>query len=258
MTGVKEVATPMNMTLDLHAATSLAFDATIYRQAIGRLQYLAITRPEISFAVNHLAQYMAAPTELQWQSVKRVLRYLKGTLHYGLHFRGGHSLSLVAYSDSDWGGARDGGRSTTAYVVYFGPNVVSWRSVKQRCVSRSSTEVEFRALANAAAEVMWIQNLLRELGIRLPSSPALVTDNMSATYVCKNPVFHSRMKHLALDYFFVREQVVSGSLRVRYVRSSEQVADLLTKPLGRHLFSVFRSKIGLTDGAPILRGRVEA
>ncbi|XP_019167153.1 PREDICTED: uncharacterized protein LOC109162902 [Ipomoea nil] len=156
MTGAKEVTTPMNTSVDLYVVTSPVFDVIVYRQAIGRLQYLAITRPEISFAVNRLAQFMAAPTELQWQPVKRVLRYLKGTLYLGLHFRRGQSLSLTAYSDSDWGDTRDGGRSTTAYVIYFGPNVVSWRFAKQRCVSRSSTEPEFRVLTNFVAEVMWI------------------------------------------------------------------------------------------------------
>ncbi|XP_019177877.1 PREDICTED: uncharacterized protein LOC109173074 [Ipomoea nil] len=136
MTGAKEVSTPLSPSVDLCADTSPSFDATMYRQAICRLQYLVITRPEISFAVNRLAQFMASPAEVHWQSVKRILRYLKGTVHYGLHFRGGPSGSLLDYSDSDWGGLHDGGRSTTAYVMFFGANVVSWRSAKQRfCVS---------------------------------------------------------------------------------------------------------------------------
>lgn len=256
MTGAKEVATLMCTSVDPSAA-SPSCDATEYRQAIGRLQYLAVTRPEISFAVNRLAQFMSAPTQLHWKSVKRVLRYLKGTLHYGLHLRGGCPLSLMAYSDSDWGGVRDGGRSTTAYVVFFGPNIASWKSAKQLSVSRSSTEAEFRALANYAAEVTWIQGLLCELGVGLRFCPLLITDNMSASYVCKNLVFHSRMKHLALDYFLVREQVAASSLRVGYVRSSAQVADLLTKPLGHRVFAGLRNKIGLVDGASIMRGRVK-
>nr|GLL49744.1 uncharacterized protein LOC109146716 [Ipomoea trifida] len=100
-------------------------------------------------------------------------------------------------------------------------------------------------------------NLLGELGVTMRTTPILITDNLSASYVCKNPVFHSRMKHLALDYFFVREQVTTGSLRVGYVKTSEQVADLLTKPLGQRLFTGFRNKLGLADGASILRGRVD-
>lgn len=130
MTGAKAVSTPMCTSADLYAGDSPAFDATEYRRAIGRLQYLAITRPDVSFAVNRLAQFMASPTELHWQVVKWVLRYLKGTLHYGLHFCRGCPLSLLVYSDSDWGGIRDGGRSTTAYCVFFGSNIVSWKSAK--------------------------------------------------------------------------------------------------------------------------------
>nr|GLL49517.1 uncharacterized protein LOC109146716 [Ipomoea trifida] len=196
--GVKVVSTTTG-------ADPTPFNSTAYRRAIGRLQYLAITRPDVSFA----------------------------------------------------GGVRDRGRSTTAYCVFFGSNIISWKSTKQRSVSRSSTEAEFGALANSAAKIMWVQSLLRELGVGLRSPPQLITDNLSASYVCKNSVFHSRMKYLALDYFFVREQVTSGALRVSYVRSDEQVADLLTKPLSYRLVAVFRSKLGLTDGASILRGRVK-
>nr|GLL16949.1 uncharacterized protein LOC109146716 [Ipomoea trifida] len=130
-------------------------------------------------------------------------------------------------------------------------------SDQSQSVSRSSTEAEYRALANAAAEVLWIKNLLHELNLTLAQSPVLLCDNLSATYVCKNPVFHSRTKHLALDYFFVRELVTSGTLVVRHIPSSAQLADLLTKSLGRHLFLHFRSKIGVSDGSSILRGRVK-
>ncbi|XP_019183643.1 PREDICTED: uncharacterized protein LOC109178464 [Ipomoea nil] len=156
--------------------------------------------------------------------------------------------------------SRQGGDSVdpTLYRKAIGRFVLLARgSVKQRSISRSSTEAEFRALANSAAEVLWIQHLLSELGVVLPSSPELVTDNLSATYVCKNLVFHSRMKHLALDYFFVRERITDGSLCVQHIRSAQQVADLLTKPLGRHLFTYFRDKIGVSDGSSILRGACE-
>lgn len=130
--------------------------------------------------------------------------------------------------------------------------MVSWKFVRQKTVSRSSTEAECRALASSAAEVLWVRNLLYELGIVLPCSPLLYCDNMGATYVLKNPVFHSRMKHLALDYFFVRERVMDGSLGVCHISSKDQVAYVLTKPLGRDLFLRFHSKIGVSDGSSIL------
>lgn len=146
---------------------------------------------------------MHEPTDSQWQVAKQVLQYLKGTICHGLFLRSGQSLVPNAFSDSNWGGVTDGGRSTTTYILYFGSNVISWKSACQKSVSRSSTEVEYRAVANATIEVLWVQSLLRELRFPLYKSTELFCDNLSATYVCQNPVFHSRMKHLTLDYFFV-------------------------------------------------------
>ena len=163
-------------------------------------------------------------------------------------------MDIKAFSDSDWGGVSNGGRSTTAYILYLGSNIISWRSARQKSVSRSSTEAEYKALANAASEVLWVQNLLHELGIASSHSPTLYCDNTGATYLCANHVYHSRMKHVALDYHFVREKMVDGSLRVLQIHSIDQLADALTKPLGRNLFLKLRSKIGVSDGSSILRG----
>ncbi|CAH9114450.1 unnamed protein product [Cuscuta epithymum] len=258
MDGSKPASTPMAPTPPLVLSDgSPAADSSEYRKILGLLQYLAFTRPDISFAVNKLSQFMHAPTDTHWQAVKRVLRYLKGTMFHGLFLRRGTPLQLSAFSDSDWGGVHDGGRSTTAYVLYFGSNIISWKSAKQKCVSRSSTEAEYRALANATAELLWVQNLLCELGISLSRPPLLMCDNLGATFVCANPVFHSRMKHLALDYFFVRELVERHQLHVRHISTKHQVADALTKPLGRVAFNLFRSKMGVSDGSSILRGRIK-
>nr|GEV17864.1 retrovirus-related Pol polyprotein from transposon TNT 1-94 [Tanacetum cinerariifolium] len=127
------------------------------------------------------------------------------------------------------------------------------RSARQKTVSRSSTEAEYKALANAAAEVLWVQNILRELGVSISQPPTLFCDNTGATYLCANPVYHSRMKHLALDYHFVREKVSDGSIRVLHISSKDQQADALTKPLSRSLFLHFRSKIGVSDSSLILK-----
>ena len=124
---------------------------------------------------------MASPTMTDWLGVKRIFRYLKGTLHHGLLLRTPQSMSLTAFSDSDFGGDLGDGKSTSAYIIFFGPNPVSWRSRKQTGVARSSTEAEYRALASTAAEVCWIFQLFRELGISLPSPPRLLCDNLGAT-----------------------------------------------------------------------------
>lgn len=258
MTGAKEVHTPMSTSEKLILDDgSSSVDATSYRQLVGSLQYLAITRPDVSFVVNRLSQFMHAPTQLHLQALKRVLRYLKGTIHYGLYLNRQSKHVLSAFSDSDWGGVLDKGRSTTAYVLYLGSNIISWKSARQKTVSRSSTEAEYKALANAAAEVIWVQNLLSDLGMPISSVPTLYCDNIGATYFCSNPLYHTKMKHLALDYHFVRERQAAGQLRVLHISNKDQIADMLTKPLGRPAFVKFRSKIGVSNGSSILRGRIE-
>ncbi|KAK1410452.1 hypothetical protein QVD17_36989 [Tagetes erecta] len=258
MEGAKDVTTPLCSTESLYPNDgSPAVDPTPYRQIIGSLQYLAFTRPDVSFAANRLSQFMHAPTQKHWQALKRVLRYLKGTIYHGLFLSRGSPLTLTAFADSDWGGTNDGGRSTSAYLLYLGSNIISWRSSRQKSVSRSSTEAEYKALANAAAELSWVQNILQELGITLPHCPRLFCDNTGATYLCANPVYHSRMKHVALDYHFVRERVTSGLLQVFHINTADQPADVLTKPLSRGPFLKFRSKIGVSDGSSILRGRIK-
>ncbi|GKD85325.1 retrovirus-related pol polyprotein from transposon TNT 1-94, partial [Tanacetum coccineum] len=178
------------------------------------------------------------------------------TIHHGLFLNRHSSLTLSAFSDSDWGGVHDAGLSTTAYLLYLGNNVISWKSTRQKSVSRSSTEAEYKAIVNASAEMIWLKNLLQELGLSTSQTPTLYCDNTGATYLYANPVYHSRMKHVALDYHFVREQVSAGPLRVLHVSSQDQLADMLTKPLSRAPFLHNRSKIGVSDGSSILRGRI--
>ncbi|XP_019164259.1 PREDICTED: uncharacterized protein LOC109160419 [Ipomoea nil] len=160
----KEVSTPMHASNTLPQATSsYTVDASSFRCLIALLQYLGITGPDVSFAVNRLSQFMHAPTASHWSAAKRILRYLKEMMCHGLFLKSGSSLDLIAFSDSDWGGSSTSGRFTTAYILYLGSNIISWKSTRQKSVSRSSTEAEYRALANAAAKILWIQNLLREL-----------------------------------------------------------------------------------------------
>ena len=138
--------------------------------------------------------------------------------------------------------------------VFLGANPISWSSKKQKTVARSSTEAEYRAVASTAAEVNWLQNLLQELRLYSSSPPTIFCDNVGATYLCANPVFHSRMKHIAIDFHFVRDQVAQNRLRVTHVHTSNQLADSLTKPLQRKQFQLHRAKIGIHDGSSILRG----
>ncbi|XP_019085320.1 PREDICTED: uncharacterized protein LOC109126311 [Camelina sativa] len=222
MFGVKPVATPMAQSpkLTLHSGTPLV-DATHYRKVVGSLQYLSFTRPDIAFAINRLSQYMHQPTTDHWQAIKRVIRYLVGTTTHGIFLRSDCPHTIHAYSDTDWGGDVGDCLSTNGYIVYLGGSPISWSSKKQRSVARSSTEAEYRAIANAASKLQWICSLLSEMGVMLPVAPVVYSDNMGATYLCANPVFHSRMKHIALDYHFVRGHIQSGALRVSHISTHD-------------------------------------
>lgn len=187
-----------------------------------------MTKPDIAFAVNKLSQFMHAPTETHWGAVKRLLSYLNGTRHVGLHLRRDSSLSLHCFTDADWAGNCDDRTSTGAFIVFLSANPISWSSRKQRSVARSSTEVEYRAIATAAAELQWTRSILAELAVLQSSCPIIYSDNIGATYLCSNPVFHSRMKHIAIDYHFVRDLVKTSQLRVSHVSSSDQLAEMLS------------------------------
>uniref|UniRef100_A0A1J3K4R5 Retrovirus-related Pol polyprotein from transposon TNT 1-94 n=1 Tax=Noccaea caerulescens TaxID=107243 RepID=A0A1J3K4R5_NOCCA len=248
MQDAKPIATPMATEPKLVMSGEKHSNPSEYRTLVGSLQYLAFTRPNIAYAVNKLSQFMYSPTSDHWQAAKRVLRYLAGTPTHGLFFSKSNPLSLHAYSDADWAGDTDNYVSTNGYIVYLGKHAVSWSAKKQKGVARSSTEAEYRSVANTASEVVWICSLLHELGVQQHTAPPIYCDNIGATYLCANPVFHSRMKHLALDYHFIRDLVQSRQLRVSHVSTYDQLAGTLTKPLGRARFTLLRDKIGVTKG----------
>uniref|UniRef100_A0A2N9HE87 Reverse transcriptase Ty1/copia-type domain-containing protein n=1 Tax=Fagus sylvatica TaxID=28930 RepID=A0A2N9HE87_FAGSY len=257
MSGAKDVSTPLSTTQTLQLLDgTAAVDSSEFRRILGSLQYLSLTRPDISFAVNKLSQFMHKPTSTHWTATKRLLRYLKQTIFHGIQITNAGTPVLRTYSDADWAGNIDDRTSTSAYISFLGSNPISWSSKKQRAVARSSTDAEYRALANAASETMWLSTLLQELQFSVTNSPQLLCDNLGATHLSFNPVNHSRMKHIQIDLHFVRDLVQKGSLQVRHVHTQDQLADLLTKPLSKQRTEFLRTKIGLADGSSILRGRI--
>lgn len=153
------------------------------------MQYLTITRPDLSFVVNRVCQYIQTPIDKHWAAVKCILRYVKGTVNRALKFQKENKEILQEFSDADWAGCPDDRRSTSGFAVLLGSNLVSWGSRKQTTMSRSSTEAKYKAIANVAAKLIWIQSLLKELGVYQSSAPVLWCDNLGATYLTTNPVF---------------------------------------------------------------------
>lgn len=249
-TEIKPVKTPMSSsaTLSLHS-TQPEVDAVKYRSIVGALLYVTLTRPYITFAVNKVCQFMQSPREDHWQAVKRILRYLKHTTDLGLLIRPSSNLQLHAFSDADWAGCPDDRRSTSGYAIYMGSSLISWSARKQRTVARSSTEAEYRALANATTELIWLQSLLQEIGFFPSSSHVLWCDNLGATYLTANPIFHARTKHIEIDFHFVRDQVSRQLLQVKFISIKDQIADILTKPLSTQRFTLLCSKLNLCSAA---------
>ncbi|KAM3204796.1 hypothetical protein P3L10_028206 [Capsicum annuum] len=163
---------------------------------------------------------------------------------------------LFMYSDADWAGDINDKNSTSGYILYLGANPISWSSKKLRTVARSFTEAKYRAVAFALAEVNWIQKLLAELHVHLPDPPIIYCDNVGTTYLCQNPVLHSRMKHIEVDFQFVRDQVQRKHVLVQHLHAADQLADTLTKPLPCLLFNQHLSKLKVIDATFNLRGRI--
>lgn len=222
-------------------------DPHLYRSIVGALQYATLTRLDISYAVNKVSQFMHSPSTVHWGAVKRILRYLNGTLSHGLVLKPVSTFVLNAYSDADWAGSLDDRKSTSGFCVYLGPNILSWGSKKQATVSRSSTEAEFRSFAATCSELTWLQFLLAELQVPLTSPPTLWCDNIGANFLAANPMFHARTKHVEIDFHFIRERVANKSLQIRFITSKDQIADVFTKPLSAPRFLLLTTKLTVSS-----------
>lgn len=242
---LKPISTPMQHSQQFYSDAEVIEKATEYRRIIGSLQYLTMSRPDISYAVNKLAQFMEKPKDIHWIMMKRVLRYLSGTQNMGIVLKKSSICNISAYSDADWASDETDRKSQTGYLIYMGQSLVMWCSQKQSTVSRSSTESEFRAITAATAELEWMANLLSEMGIKIDKPYKLWCDNLGATQLAANPVFHTKIKHAALDFNFVRERVEKKVLEVNHIPNTKQKADVLTKALRPTQF--MELKVNLID-----------
>jgi hypothetical protein len=239
--------TPVDTSSKFSSEGDVFPDPTLYRSITGALQYLTITRPDLSYAVQQACLYMHDPRVPHFNHVKRILRYLKGTLDHSLHINHSSPTSLTAYSDADWAGCPDTRRSTSGYCVFLGNNLISWSSKRQLTVSRSSAEAEYRAVAHAVAETVWLRQLLVELHRPIGQATVVYCDNISAVYMSGNPVQHRRTKHIEIDIHFVREKVALGEVRVLHVPSTAQFADIFTKGLASAPFTEIRFSLNVVE-----------
>jgi len=223
----------------------------------GSMQYLAFTRPDLAFVVHNVSKFMHNPLDTHWLAIKCILRYLKHSISTGLFITSNVNFTLQAFSDSDLAADRDDRRLIGAYCIYMGSNLISWSCKQQPTVARNSTKAEYKAIANAAVELIWFKSILHELGLPPQHSPTLWCDNIGATYLTSNPKFHARTKHIEIDVHFVRDQVYNKELVVQFISSKDQLANALTKPLPPVKFRKVQHNLNVRDLPSRLRGRVE-
>ncbi|CAN7087858.1 unnamed protein product [Brassica rapa subsp. narinosa] len=204
-------------------------DPKLYRKLVSKLIYLTITRPDICFAVNQVSQHMQVPKEHHWRMVERILMYLNGSPDQGVWMGCNGSTEVVGYCDADWAGDRADRRSTTGYCTFIGGNLVTWKSKKQKVVSCSSAEAEYRAMLKLTNELVWIKGILKHLEIDQATPMTMHCDNQAAIHIASNSVFHERTKHIEVDCHKVRQMIILGVILPCYTRSEDQLADVFTK-----------------------------
>lgn len=244
--GCKPRTTPLDVNLKLNNEDGdLLTDPSVYRRLMGKLLYLTITRPDLAYSINKLSQFESKPRTSHLQAVHSVLKYLKGTVGQGLFYNCSSSLKLNFFSDSDWATCQDTRRSVSGYCVLLGESLISWKFKKQQTVSRSSTEAEYRSMANATCEVIWLLSLLKDLNVSCDKPAVLFCDNQSAIHIASNPVFHERTKYIEVDCHVVREKLQSGIIKILHLSTHLQLADLFTKSLLPTRFRMLLSKMGI-------------
>ncbi|CAM8880974.1 unnamed protein product [Rhodiola kirilowii] len=248
MLDCKPAKTPLPIKHQLSLSTAAVIDDPMtYRKLVGKLIYLTITRPNLSHSVHILSQYMQAPTSDHMKAAHRLLRYIKRAPAQGLFFSATSKLVLSAYCDADWAACPKTRRSTTGFCVLIGDSLVSWKTMKQAIVSRSSAESEYRAMAAVCSEILWLSRLLSDMKAVIPTPISLYCDNQAAIHIARNPVFHERKKHIELDCHFVRHHIGTKTLQAVYVPTEEQPADLFTKQLPSDHLNRLLSKLGVSN-----------
>jgi hypothetical protein len=190
-----------------------------------------------------VARFQAEPKESHVLVVKRIFRYLKATKEFGLWYPKGKDLSLISYIDANWAGCIDDRKSTSGAMFYLGECLVSCLCKKQSSISLSTVEAEYIAATTCCTQVLWMKQTLTYIQVEYDKPITIYCDNTSAISISKNPMMHSKMKHIPIKYHFLREQVAEKNIRVEYVGTKEQVENIFTKPLPRESFEYLRQRL---------------
>jgi hypothetical protein len=256
MLNCKPATTPMNMNEKLQQEDGEELvDARRFRSLVGGLIYLTHSRPDIAFVVGVISRFMQQPSKVHYGAAKRVLRYIAGTLEYGIWYSKVPDFKLCGFTDSDWASSLDDRRSVSANVFTLGSGVVTWSSKKQATTALSTTEAEYIAAASAACQAVWLRRMLADLQQDQQGATEIFCDNKSTISIARNPAFHGRTKHIELRHHFIRELIAEGKITLKYCSTQEQLADILTKALSKEKFCYFRELLGVCSFES--RGSVE-
>jgi hypothetical protein len=238
------------MELNVHLVTTEGEpleDPTRYRHIVGSLIYLGVTRPNISYSVHILSQFVTAPTQIHYSHLLRVLRYLRVTISHRLVFSRSSSLQLQAYYDATWASDPSDRRYLSTYCVFLGGSLIAWKTKKQVAVSRSSAEAELRAMALVTAEVTWLRWLLEDFGVSISMSTSLLSDSTGVISIARDLIKHKLTKHVDIDAHFTRSHVQDGVVALQYVPSELQLTDFFTKDQIHAHHQFYLSKLSVVD-----------
>jgi hypothetical protein len=247
----KPATFPLESNIKLsRTSDDLLQDPTFHRRLVGRLLYLTITRLDISYSIQVLSQFMDSPWQPHMNVVVRVLRYLESTPAQGLFYPTNSPLHLKAFCDSNWASFPYTRQSVTSFCVFLSDSLISWKSKNQVTVSRSSTEAEYRSMANTTCELIWLFSFLKDLHGSHPQPTLLFCDSQAALHIAAKPVYHERTKRIEVDCHIVRDKIQAGLIRTLHVTTQHQISDLFTKPLGHGPFFRHISKMNVVNLFP--------
>jgi len=251
MKSYNSVSNPSEINLKLdECSKEEKVDSTMFRQIVGSLRYLCNSRPDICYSVSIIRKFIHDPRKSHLIVAKRMLRYIKGTIDFGLLFPYGAQSEvseLIGYSDSDWCGDLTNRRSTSGYVFKFNDAAISWCTKKQPVTALLSCEAEYIAGTFATCQALWLDLVMKELKCDVMKPLTLKIDNKSGISLAKNPISHGRSKHIETRFHFIREQLTNGMIKLHYCPTELQLADGFTKAVKLDRFEFLRKNLGVFD-----------